>query len=261
MKKWLCLLSILMITICGNVYAIEPGEDAYDNSDGVLVASTTKYYKTVINTSFGDSDIPSTLATPASVNANSTTYEITEEEYNAADGSNNNLIRGTVETEYKKMQSFIYANDTIYRYKVTLTWKNIPSTRMYDIIAIGYPASVKSSDPMVTFNYCRSSSNCYTNTGHSGYYKGTNGAGAVLDIPTGTLVSMNMSMFVDIYKNTSNTIYRQYCYGDYAHATKTISVTNANKFIVDTTGIVHNASYVTKFDDIPTADTLWQGEW
>ena len=121
MKKWLCLLSILMITICGNVYAIEPGEDAYDNSDGILVASTTKYYKTVTNTSFGDSDIPSTLATPASVNANSITYEITEEEYNAADGSNNNLIRGTVETEYKKMQSFIYANDTIYRYKVTLS--------------------------------------------------------------------------------------------------------------------------------------------
>lgn len=261
MKKWLCLLSILMITICGNVYAIEPGEDAYDNSDGILVASTTKYYKTVINTSFGDSDIPSTLATPASVNANSTTYEITEEEYNAADGSNNNLIRGTVETEYKKMQSFIYANDTIYRYKVTLTWKNIPSTRAYDVIGIGFPASVKSGTPVVTLNYCRSSSDCYTNSGYFGRYQGTNGAGAVLEIPTGTLTSMNMSMFVNIYKNTTSTIYRQYCYGDYAHATKAISVTNAGKYIVDTTGIVHNASYVTKFDDIPTAYTIWQGEW
>ena len=53
------------------------------------------------------------------------------------------IPRGTVETTYKKVVSTLSKNSNYFRYKISVTWKNIPSTRSYDIIGIGFLGSVK----------------------------------------------------------------------------------------------------------------------
>lgn len=41
------------------------------------------------------------------------------------------------------MTTSILSNGNRYRYKVVLEWENMPSTRSYDVIGIGFLASVK----------------------------------------------------------------------------------------------------------------------
>lgn len=247
MKKWLFIVSILIVSLCSNVNAAE--------YQGTLVAETVKYYKTVTNNGG-----VSTLSR-GSNNSNSISYEVTEEEYNNAP-TISTLSDGFVETTYKKMTTSIYSYGASYRYKTKLHWKNMPSTRSYDIIACGFPSSVKSLVPYSEYKYCKGSNNCTTETANMYFYQGEHGVGVVLGLVVGSNVtSMDETLYFTVNKNTTSTIVRQYAYGDYAHATKTISLTNAKKFTVGSAGILHNANYVTYYDDIPTANATWAGSW
>lgn len=62
-------------------------------------------------------------------------------------------------------------------------------------------------------------------------------------------------------KNTSSTIIAQYAYGDYAHAVKTISLNNAQKYKVNTGGIIYEDTSITYYDAISTAKATWNGNW
>lgn len=227
------------------------------------VAETVKYYKTVIILSNSEVMRSANLGEVSSI-----TTEITEEEYNNVDTStvNNDNARGliseTIETTYKKLATTMYYNYGDYRYRATLDWKLIPSTRSYDIIGIGHYATVKLLGN-IDFNqiYCRSSSECYDSTSYIGL-SFTNGGAAIFKIPSGTVKSLKQILEFDVEKtNSSATITQQLAVGDYAHATSSISETNARKFYVDCGGINLQSSIEDYYDDIATADATWTGTW
>jgi len=224
------------------------------------VYSTTKYYKTttVINTNNSTYLLQN--------ENNSYSEEITKEEYDNFDL--NSLVtpldysNGYIETNYKKMTSSIVKNGSTYRYKVVLEWKTMPSTRSYDIIGIGFPASVKPQSS-IAFNqyYCFNNGSCNTSVSYTPYI-GVNGVGASFGLPVGSLTTLKQTLYVDMVKSdSSNTIINQYAYGDYSHATKTISYDNARKYVVSSGGIILNSSITNYYDSINTANATWSGTW
>lgn len=224
-------------------------EVVFNNTDQV---SVTKYYKT---TYYRRNDSITTLSLD-----NSITQEITEEEFNS---SNLSSVNAMVETEYKKMTTTISKNGNYYQYKVNLLWKNMPSTRSYDTIGIGFPASVKMKTQVPYFKeeYCTTNDDCKVTTGYLYSYTGRNGVGVTFQVPTGNIKSMNQTLYFDVEKNVDATINTQYAYGDYSHAQKSISLVNAKKYKVGSTGIDFESEAIKYYDDIPVAQAKWTGTW
>ena len=220
-------------------------------------AITQKYYKTVTVK-------PEGITTYTDKYTVSETTEVTEEEYNNA--STQSVARGsttaTTETTYKKMTTTIALNGNYYRYKVVLNWKNMPSTRSYDIIGIGFPSSVTAAvTPKFTQSYCVSGGSCYT-TGTYTPYTGTYGVGASFKVPSGTLTSMSQTFYIDVEKtNPNSTITLQRAYGDYAHAQYSVSYSDALLYYVDTGGINVDNSIDPYYDAINDAMSEWTGTW
>jgi len=221
----------------------------YINAEEQTIATGVKYYKTVSILPYNSEYIEST------------TYEISEEEYNRADDEpdRNNVI---IETTYKKLSVTITQSINSYKYKAKLHWKKIPKVRSYDIMSLGYYASVTPSiDPEFKQEYCNVDGNCYET--HTHYLKtSTTGLGAMFHLPSGNLSSLDQTFQVIVVKANSNaTIIRQRATADYSHATKTISYNNAKKFDADIGGISLDSTILTYYDGISIAETTWNGTW
>ena len=219
-------------------------ENTFDENkdlDATLVAQNEKYYKTIYTNLAGES----------------TSVEVTETEYNNQSTMGS---RGTVETAYKKMVSTLSQNGSKFRYKVSVSWKNMPSVRSYDIIGVGFDDPVYISSP-VYFNYysCDSSGNCSTSTQYYDKKKTSTGGSAVYKFPS-SVVSMSSNLYYDVSKNTSSTITRLDMYGDYAHATTSISGSNAMNHLITHNGI-ELSSNISYYDAIPCAQSAWSGTW
>ena len=215
----------------------------------------TRYFKTV-NLVLCDSK--------QSIIVESNTYEISENEYEEINQITNedcnNRTSVTVETTYKKMTTTIAQNGNYYRYKNVLIWKNIPSTRSYDIIGIGHYASVKVAGNIHFVQTYKKNGITYTT--NSSYEKiVSNGVGVVFKVPTGTLSSLKQELYFDVEKNVNATIIKQIAAGDYSHATTNISLNDAKKFTINTTGILLDNSIYSSYDDINTATVIWTGTW
>ena len=135
------LISMLFLTTC----------KAEDN----ILSTSTKYYKTTYYES--------------TLNSWSYTNEITKEEFDSAaiiEKPKSILSSSaTIETTYKKMTTTISQNGNYYKYKNVLMWKNMPSTRSYDIIGIGFYPSVKvNGSTHFEQYYCFTSGSCTTTT-------------------------------------------------------------------------------------------------
>lgn len=237
---------------------LDPGEE--------VVAETTKYYKTVTVVNNSKMMMKADLGTVSSF-----TTEVTKEEFDNAptDAEKESGIStqdvfedyGT-ETNYKKLSSIISKYGSRYfRYRAILEWKNMPKTRSYDIIGVGFYASVKIASTIDLYNeYCREDGTCANADGYY-IYNGLNGGAAVFHLPSGDITSLKQTLLVEVEKtNPNSTIIEQVCVADYSHATKTISYNNAKKFKVDTGGITLNGveSY---YDTMPTAPARWEGTW
>lgn len=240
-KKFLLLLFIYMLPCI-----------VFASDDFEVLSEDIKYFKTITHNvgcdlcSFNDSL--------------SESYEITKEEYEQQSSVSERST--TIETTYKKMTTSILAVNSYYRYKVKLEWKNIPKVRSYDTIAIGFGASVKNlGSPIFNEKYCVTNGNCYNVSGYVHSYIGRNGIGITFSVPTGKLDSLEQIMYFDVQKNTSSTIITQYAYGDYAHATKSVSLSKASDYTVTTGGINHSSDSITYYDEISTARATWSGSW
>ena len=245
MKKLLWLFVLIMPLF---VFAEE---------DGKVVARDVKYLKTV--SVLNNSEV-AMMATPELA---SFTTEITEEEYNAVNVDD--LVaepNSVVQTNYKRLESQIIQMYSYYRYRVDLTWKNMPATRSADVIGIGYYASVKASNSYIFMqNYCLPSGTCYQGAGYT-KVSGNNGIAAVFYLPTEEIVSLSEYLYIDMDKTNSNTtIVEQVAVGDYAHATKSVSFSDAKNFIINVGGITHDVSVRSYFDTTPEAVAGWSGEW
>ena len=254
MRKFLFYLILLIsIFIPLNTFAID-----IDENDFEVVAQEEKYYKTVTVINNNMSSIMSIY----NYDSNSITEEITKEEYDSFIESNistNGSI--TLETNYKKLTTSILSNGSYYRYKAVLNWKNMPKVRSYDTIAIGYYASVKPRG-LLNFSqsYCMTDGSCEISTS---YYPHTFTAGssATFGLPDESLTSLSQTFYFDVQKAVDSTIIEQNASGDYAHAVKSISYTNAQKYTVSNTGIHFDSSVENYFDEINYVRVTWKGSW
>jgi len=249
MKKIFFLLLFVFLTFLPNLLK---AEETNDEKLQVL-SQTVKYYKTISNSN------SSTINNYLDTENKTITIEITEEEYNNANVDVRPM--NFIETTYKKLISTIYQNGSYYRYSATLTWKNIPSTRSYDIMGIGFYRSVKILNNNVYFyqDYCQTNGTCKRSSTYvPQVFDG--GAGVSFKIPDENLTSLSQTIYFDVTKNSTGTVVSQLAAADYAHATKTITMTNSKKYTVNSAGITLNgiSSY---YDSINTANTTWNGSW
>lgn len=253
-QKYLIIFLLLFVCFIANVNA----ENLLESSElEEVVAQTTKYYKTV--TVLNNSSL---MREANQGEVHSITTEISEEEYNSISPDNNISPQSvSIETTYKKLAATISKyNSRYFKYSGKLTWKLMPSTRSYDIIGLGYFASVKLSDPIIfRQDYCTTDGVCNKTTSFYNY-KGTNGSGAMFSLPSGSLSSLSQYIEILVEKtNSSTTVVEQELDADYAHAQKSISYNSAKDFYIDTCGIQPANS--TYYDSINEATVKWTGTW
>lgn len=223
-----------------------------DNIVGQVVSETTQYYSTT-----------SLVSNNQIIELNS--EQITEDEF--LNGSTElvtptSLVVGNVETNHKKMVTkIIKISDTLFRYKVTLTWKNMPSVKSNDIIGIGINTTVTIKSSLYSKqNYCDKSNNC-SSTKPLYSKKTSTGAGAVIAIPDLNLSSLESYLYFDVVKSSSGTLKTLYAYGDYAHAITTVNSSKSKNFSINSSGIVLGDTIKSKYDEIQVAKANWTGTW
>ena len=251
-----------------NYFGIEMNEEEYDNLIN-LGFTTDEIYHMSEETFEQNKDIESTLEVQnqkyyktvyTDLSGNSYSTEISKEEY---DNQSGNAPRGTVTTSYKTMTSSLTRNsDNTFRYKVSLTWTNMPSTRSYDIIGVGFNNQVYISSLVnFAYYYCNSYNECTT----SGLYYDkktlSTGGSAVYKVPSGDLASLAATLYYDVSKNTTSTLTELSMYGDYAHATTNITPDLYKNHTVNNNGLQLYSSISTKYDAIPYAQSSWIGTW
>ena len=256
MKKSLLFLAAVAAILCPTL--VHAQEMPTIESTEEPLAETTKYFKTVTNLDEARLQINS-----IGENERQASYsvEISEEEYNNAPTEPERGNPASIETTYKKLTTTISPNGSLYQYKAVLFWKTIPSVRSHDIIGIGMPSNVKVSG-YTAFQqyYCYSGGNCYTSGSHTPS-TGTYGAGTVYQLASGTLTTLKATFYFDIAKNTSSTITGLSAAGDYAHATSTISLNNAQNYSVTGGGLSLNSSISGYYDSIQSAIATMSVYW
>ena len=219
------IVYLLLIIIMMPTYV---SADTFD-TDEYIVASNTRYFKTITRTK------PS-----VNVIAN-----------------NNSDI---VETTYKRLTSNISKSGSQYKYTAILSWKNVPKVRSYDILGIGYLPSVKiDGDITFTQKYCNDG-NCTTSTSFTSK-KTSTGCSAIFKLPSSTIDTLEQRMSFLVEKNTSNNIVSQVAAGDYAHATSTVTQSNAQNHTISESGLSLKTSIFNSYDTISTAKATWSGTW
>lgn len=250
MKKIIFIISAILM--------INPISSFALTDDFVELSKTEKYYKT---TTF----YPTNYDSINSLSSHkSLTEEISKEEYDSISYNKENYLPNSslsVETTYKKMVTTVSSNSSYYRYKNTLYWKLNPKIRSYDIIAIGHYASVKPKKLNFLQTYCYALDDCHFGNIFT-EKKTSTGSAAIFKVPVGNFVSMQQEFYFDVEKTDKNTtIVRQLAVGDYSHATKTISLSNAQKISININGLTLNSSIQDYYDDINPAKALWTGSW
>lgn len=228
-------------------YMTEDTFEANKDIKSTLVARDYKYYKTVYTGLDGENY----------------STEITKSEYD-----NQSMIDmyGMVTTEYKTLVTNISQNESgSFRYKVTLAWNKIPSTRSYDIIGIGFlDARIKIISLInFYFSYCFADSNCYTSGLYYDIKNTSTGAAKVYKLPTGDIRSLAATLYYDVSKSDAyaeTTISSLTMFGDYAHATKNISSGYGN-YLINNNGLQLYTSIYDYYDSIPAASSTWTGTW
>lgn len=235
------------------IYAMDLDTYNNANTNNPNAAVTTKYYKTTTTTLYGTTTTETT--------------EVTEQEYLNSDENSQVSIAasGTVETTYKRMTASITdtSNSSRKLYKVYMYWKQMPSTRSYDIIGLGYQSSLVELYLQPTFK------NLYTYGGTT-YVDDTNipkantsGRGAVFPLPSNTISTLCQELSFEVIKvDSSETISSLTACGDYAHATSSVSSTTANNnYSIDTLGLYLNSTINSKYDAIDVAQVYYNSAW
>lgn len=256
-RKIFALFLFLSFPFFVNAETIENDEEGYN-----LVSINEKYYKTTNVIKKSNINLFSNEINENDIILSYTT-EITEEEYeNVNDKEEMQTYSSSnyVQTEYKKLTVSILENGAAYMYKAVLDWRKMPAVRSHDIIAIGFYNSVRASSINYQTYYCLTNGSCSTIQGYTGKTTST-GAGAVFQLPTSSDVkSIQNTLKVYVVKDVNSTIIEQMAVADYAHATKTISDTNANNYTINTVGISHQGTS-SYFDNMAYVSTKINCNW
>ena len=248
MQKILILICVLFIS--GVLFP------KYVNADEVL-AEEVKYYKTVYRENlFGTYSINGEYDVD--------NIEISKEEYDAFNPATTvqPAASNTIETTYKRMITSINKVDGQFVYKNSLSWKNFPATRSYDVISLAHSPSV-AIDTAVQFTteYCTASGTCYNNRTHNPIIN-SYGVATIFPLPTGSLSMLNHTVSYTVKKNTTSTITTQYAQGDYAHATKSVNLTDVFAvYPAYGSGIIIPYSLLDSFDTFNMTNVPWTENW
>ena len=259
MKKGLITTALLVMALVPSVVGAQEREVREITDESKILAQETKYYKTVtrVNNVTLTFDSKNGESTPSSY-----TVEVSEEEYNNVNPETTITrdAQGSVETTYKKMTTYISEVDsTEFQYKNVLEWKSMPSVRSYDIIGIGHHSTVRISTGLqFRQEYCETDGSCGTN------YINTpqtfnNGAGTSFLLKSGNLSSLKVIFYYYVQKNTNATINTLHAYGDYAHATTTVSDTASQDYVVSVGGLNLGSSIIASYDGISSAHAVLSG--
>lgn len=249
MKKYIKIVVAMLLAFSP---CLVNAQELQNTEEMEVIAETTKYYKTITTRDNLQLNSYSSLTVP---NSQSYSVEISEEEYNQADETKvETRSTATIETTYKRMTTAILQNGSYYRFRNILTWKTMPAVRSYDIIGIGTYQTVRVAS-FVNYNqyYCFTNGSCATSTAHTPKI-GANGAGTMFRIMPGDLSTLRITMYYDVEKNTNATITELNAFGDYSHATTSISYENAQKYTVSIGGISLNSSISNYYDSIQFAE-------
>ena len=169
---------------------------------------------------------------------------------------------GYCQTEYKKMTVYIITVNSgqYYRYKVTLDWRKIPSTRSWDIIALGHETNVEPGiSATFTQSWCKSSGCSSSYEGN--YYSYDDAEIVTFKLPTGTLTSMNSYLYYPVLRvNPDEVIEDISTIGDYAHAISTLSTALSQSKIYFWDEII-TPSYADKYDDMMAIEVTQTVNW
>ena len=80
-------------------------------------------------------------------------------------------------------------------------------------------------------------------------------------MPSGNYISLGQKLYFDVEKDVDATILKQIAVGDYAHAVKSISLSNALNYSVNIDGLSLKSSIKDYYDEINYAQTSWSGSW
>ena len=258
MKKGLITTALLVMALVPSVVGAQEREIREVTDESKILAQETKYYKTVtrVNNVALTFDSKNGESTPSSY-----TVEVSEEEFNNASQEDQILPRdyGYIETTYKKMTTSIAEDYGEFQYKNILEWKTMPSVRSYDIIGIGHHSTVRKCSGLLFYqDYCESGGSCgtnYINTPQSF----NNGEGTSFLLKSGNLSSLKVTIFYNVEKNTSATINTLHAYGDYAHATTTVSDTASQDYVVSVGGLNLGSSITASYDYMQSAHATVYG--
>jgi hypothetical protein len=221
--------------------------NANKDLDATLLTREDKYYKTVY---------------PAY--GNSYSVEVTKEEYNNSN-SVKELLRGEQTIQYRHIVTTISANGSRYRYKISVTWSQIPSVKKYDIIGIGYDDFVHIYNSIVYFGYFYSTTaSDYSSTMYFDQKVTDYGATTVYKIPEGiTLTGLSSTLYYDVEKDAGiGTITNLSMCGDYSHATSTsVTSTLAAHHTISSIGIGLFSDNINLYDGIPCTYAYKSVNW
>ena len=215
-------------------YMLEETYEENKDLDATLVASNTKYYKTVVP-----------------MYGLSYSVEVTPLEYMQQQQGNDHIL-DALYTYYRQQVSTISANGpTKYRYKMSTIWLNWPSVYSYDVEAIGFINSVYISSPTVYFNFIYTDNDGgHTSTAYYDKKKTSLGGSVVYKMPT-NVTSLSSNIYFDVMKNTNDTLTSLTFCGDYAHALNPVTTTQAANHVVNVGGIDFDTSVLSYYDETP----------
>lgn len=255
-------LSICFIVLFSPIFAFAKTIDnssEFENMSEEIVGVTEKYYKEVIlHNAFNEQTFNIENSIPLSYVEEVSKYEY--ENYNETTMSiqSNN---GYIETTYKKLKLTITKSGNNYVYNAYLEWKNMPSTRSYDIIGVGFNPSVRAIDETFSMNYCLKNGSCYTNNTHYPKIIST-GVGASFKVPSNSdLATLNTTLKVIVTKNVSETITKQLAVADYSHAISSVSQSSSLDYTVGVIGIILDGSITDSYDSINAAELQISCNW
>ena len=234
LKKVVFLLLVLTVPSLVNAKVI-------NGQEMELVASDTSYIKTT------------------NINGVSLHEEITEEEYNSVENVNN-LLRtpfNYAETNYKRLEISVWdSGDNIYLGELELTWKIIPATRSFDVIAFRGQGMrvIENSEMGAQYYWVNDVRNVISYA-----YNGTNirkrdlGYGISMNLVNGSDVNGYVLYTSAIFEKTASGT--AYVYGSYQHATENVTLSESQNYNISGAGlgnvIYFYGNTVTKYDNMP----------
>ena len=169
-------------------------------------------------------------------------------------------------TEYRYFSTHIVSiSDSEMRFKVDVKWLEMPSTRSYDILGIGFEAAKIHMSSNVYFREDWRRTNGDFEYDLSCYPKmESTGGSALYELPSYSIQQLEAYIYFNVAKNANvGTITELLALGDSKHAYSSVNPTGvfANYTVNSIAGIDIDSPYDNAYDTLIHADAHFYGTW